>query len=60
VNLENGSRVVLLDYLGNVVGQGRVREDDRYRANENYIWITWTSRGETRTEEWPTNQVRAS
>ena len=60
VNLENGSRVVLLDYLGNVVGRGRVREDDVFRANANYIWVTWTSHGETRTETWPTNQVRAS
>lgn len=55
---ENGQRVAVLDYLGHVIGTGRVRSGDNYpESNEHYTWVTMTIAGETATTEHPTRQV---
>jgi hypothetical protein len=59
--LDNGLYVAVVDYLGNVIGCGRVRSGDNYpESNASTTWVTMTLHGETRTEEWPTSCIVAS
>ena len=56
---ENGTRVVIFDYLGNEIGTGRVRSGDNYPvSNKDWTYVTTTWHGETRTEAWPTAEMR--
>lgn len=55
---ENGQRVIVLDYLGDEIGRGRVRSGDNYpESNEYFTWVTMTRDGETSTTEHPTRRV---
>jgi hypothetical protein len=58
---DNGTRVVVLNYLGEEIGRGRVRSGDNYPESDEYFtWVTIT-RGtvspETVTEQHPTRLV---